>query len=93
MQKQCWLFFLLLVCSLIIILFSSCSPTIKVIELQIPKSSIPEGIVVHPTTKEIFISSIHENELTKSTPDGKHYEVILKEMDEGKFVETANVSS
>jgi len=50
---------------------------LQIIELDISKSTIPEGIVVHPESKEIFLSSVHEDRITKSSRDGKSSEVVL----------------
>ena len=58
-------------------------PALEVIELQISDSSIPEGIAVHPETKEIFVSSIHEDVITKSSQDGRVFETILTQKDNG----------
>lgn len=65
-------------------LMTSCKTTgVEIIELQISKSSIPEGIAVHSKTKEIYISSIHKNKITKSTSNGKKTETILDNTDNG----------
>jgi len=50
---------------------------VHIIELQISKSTIPEGIALDPNTKEIYISSVHEDKLTKSSNDGTSFSTVL----------------
>jgi len=61
----------------------SAPPPVQVIALNISKSSIPEGIAVHPESKEIFLSSIHEDRLTKSSPDGRTSQTVLTNAEHG----------
>ncbi|MEX0287540.1 MAG: SMP-30/gluconolactonase/LRE family protein [Flavobacteriaceae bacterium] len=72
------LFFLLTV-----LLLSCQDPEIEEIELQISRSAIPEGIAVHPLTEEIYISSIHEDHITRSSSDGSTFEKIHGLKDNG----------
>lgn len=67
---------------LLLIVLYGCSNSsqngIQILELDISKSSIPEGIAIHPTTKEIFLSSVHEDRITKSSADGHSNDIILE---------------
>lgn len=66
--------FLLLACN---------TSNVKVITLQISDSSIPEGIVVDPKTNEIYVSSVHEDRVTKSSFEGTNTEIVLDKKDNG----------
>ncbi|EZH74609.1 hypothetical protein ATO12_12650 [Aquimarina atlantica] len=52
-------------------------PKVEVLTLDIDKTTIPEGIVIHPETEEIFISSIHLDRITKSDENGENSSIIL----------------
>jgi len=48
-----------------------------IIELNIDKASIPEGIAIHPKSKEIFVSSLHLDKITRSSSDGTTYSDLV----------------
>ena len=79
MKKHIITFFILILCGC----FSTTTQNIELIELQISKSAIPEGIVVHPESKEIFLSSVHEDCITKSSKDGRTNKIILAKENNG----------
>lgn len=56
------------------VFFVSCESgeEIETIVLDIDPSTIPEGIAVHPASKDIFISSVHLDKITKSNSQGKN---------------------
>ena len=50
--------------------FRANTQEVSEIIVDIDRSSMPEGIAIHPITGEIFINSIHLDKITKSDPDG-----------------------
>ena len=69
---------------IIFILFIGCTasdPTI--ISLGIPKNTIPEGIVVDPNSENIYISSVHLDQLTQLDKSGNIQKVIFKRNQNG----------
>lgn len=69
--------------TIVLLLYACSSNPIKVIELNIDKSTIPEGIAVYPKTKEIYISSIHLDKITSSDPSGTTSKDIIRQNAKG----------
>ena len=69
-----------------IILFTllACNnPDIEVITLSIDKATIPEGIVVDPKTKDIYVSSLHLDQLVRCDAKINNSEIIFNRSDHG----------
>lgn len=54
------------------------SQKVQVITLDIDRSSMPEGIAIHPQTGEIYAGSIRLNKITRSDPDGQNTVDIIE---------------
>jgi len=68
---------------LAILIFCSCSSNYSVIQLADTKTLIPEGIAVHPNSKEIYLSSINEDKLIKTNENGKDLRTVLERKENG----------
>ncbi len=57
---------------LLLIQIPGLSQEMQEIILDIDRSSMPEGIAIHPNTGEIYVGSIRLNKITRSDPDGQN---------------------
>ena len=56
---------------------------IEVIAIAIDKTTIPEGIAIEPNTKDIFISSLHLDQLVRYNTTTNKPKTILNRKDQG----------
>lgn len=69
---------------LAVIFFIGCSPSDPiVISLCIPKHTIPEGIVVHPISNDIYVSSVHLDRLVQLDESGNFKKIIFDRNQDG----------
>ena len=62
----------------------SCSDSdIELITLDIDKATIPKGIAIHPESNDIYISSLHLDQLTKTNVTTGRSEVIFNQEEHG----------
>jgi len=68
---------------LFISIFYSCSLNYSVIQIADSKTLVPEGIAVHPDSKDIYLSSINEDKLIKTNIRGNYQKVVLDRKQNG----------
>lgn len=67
-----------------ILLFFGCGiPDPQVIYLTTPQNTIPEGIAVDPMTHEIYLSSIHLDQLIQLDPNGTSPNIVFNREQHG----------
>jgi len=66
-----------------ILILSSCSTNYKIIQIHESNSLIPEGIAVHPDSKEIYLSSINEDKLINANRKGSQQKIVLERSQNG----------